>query len=691
MSDLITPTHSESLEKLASLLATEDLIVEHADVPTASFDLKTRKVVLPLWKQMTKTLYHMLVLHEISHAINTPWDEFKEVVDENDADFKDYVNVIEDARIERKIKIKYPGSRRDFTEGYNDLHKRDFFGCVSRDPNSLNLIDRINLFYKLGTRIDVQFTEEELELVDAVDKTVTFKDVLDLAEKIYGFAKEQAETAEQHNLDESSFNQSSDDDDFDDDEYEEGDGDEYDNEDGASSKVYDHEGGSSDLSASTFDEFERNMSQKLIDEDSKVNQYFEIDLTNLDYNEVVVSHKELMKIYSTHLRRTGCMENRLTLWNWFLKKNKNSVNYLVKEFEMKKAADMYARAKSDKTGKVDPNKLYNYKFSEDIFLRNTVLPGSKNHGLMMLVDLSGSMHDNIFGSMQQLVNLVMFCRRVGIAHRVYGFSDCWNRTVESFYRSNLEEIPKQNLPRRDTNGFEGGSEFHLLEFFNEKMNNQTFTFMAQRLLEAGWSNNDYWTSFRPPELSTLHIPHDLVIRLGGTPLNLALTYMRNMIRDFRKETNSQIVNLVCITDGGSNSMSPAIYNGIARDKETKLQCEFSKYSSQTGFLLSILKKTCNVHAVNFFISGGRPWTLYRESQETNKIYRKNKSITTHNWMGFDDVHTIWGGKKLHGQEVSMDDAKQVKKGALARTMIKMGNNRRSSRIILSKFIDRIAA
>ena len=108
-------------------------------------------------------------------------------------------------------------------------------------------------------------------------------------------------------------------------------------------------------------------------------------------------------------------------------------------------------------------------------------------------------------------------------------------------------------------------------------------------------------------------------------------------------------------------------------------------------LIEYSKKTCNVHAVNFFIAGGRPWTLYRESQETNKLYRKNKSITTHNWMGFDDVHTIWGGKKLHGQEVSMDDAKQVKKGALARTMIKMGNNRRSSRIILSKFIDRIAA
>ena len=50
-----------------------------------------------------------------------------------------------------------------------------------------------------------------------------------------------------------------------------------------------------------------------------------------------------------------------------------------------------------------------------------------------------------------------------------------------------------------------------------------------------------------------------------------------------------------------------------------------------------------------------------------------------------------GGKALNHKEVSIDDAKKIQKGALARTMIKMGGNRRGSRVILSKFIDRIAA
>ncbi len=144
MKDTVSSYDPANLEKLASLLATEDLIVEHAAVPTASFDLKNRKVVLPTWKEMSKSLYHMLVLHEIGHALYTPFEEFKGHVDDNDKNLKDYINVIEDARIERKIKIMYPGSRKDFNEGYNTLNERDFFGCLERDPSSLNLIDRIN-------------------------------------------------------------------------------------------------------------------------------------------------------------------------------------------------------------------------------------------------------------------------------------------------------------------------------------------------------------------------------------------------------------------------------------------------------------------------------------------------------------------------------------------------------------------
>ena len=50
-----------SKSQLAKLLATEDISVEHANVETAYFDLKARKVVLPNWKDMPPELYDLLL------------------------------------------------------------------------------------------------------------------------------------------------------------------------------------------------------------------------------------------------------------------------------------------------------------------------------------------------------------------------------------------------------------------------------------------------------------------------------------------------------------------------------------------------------------------------------------------------------------------------------------------------------
>ena len=62
----------------------------------------------------------------------------------------DFVNVIEDVHIERLIQNKFPGLRRDFTKGYDELDDQDFFGIVDKDLSELSFIDRINLHFKLG-------------------------------------------------------------------------------------------------------------------------------------------------------------------------------------------------------------------------------------------------------------------------------------------------------------------------------------------------------------------------------------------------------------------------------------------------------------------------------------------------------------------------------------------------------------
>ena len=121
----------ESKSILAKLLASENLTVEHGKFNTASFDVKNRVLRLPIWKEMSGSLYDLLVLHEVGHALFTPAEGFHDAKGHGRG-FKSFLNVVEDARIERKIKIKFPGGRRSFVEGYKNLMERDFFGVKKR-------------------------------------------------------------------------------------------------------------------------------------------------------------------------------------------------------------------------------------------------------------------------------------------------------------------------------------------------------------------------------------------------------------------------------------------------------------------------------------------------------------------------------------------------------------------------------
>ena len=127
--------------QLAKLLATENLTIEHRKVTTAYFDVEKRILCLPIWKSASNTVYDLLVGHEVGHALFTPADEL------NGAD-RSFVNVLEDARIERMMKVKYPGLRNTFFKGYQELWNDGFFGVSDGDIEQLSLIDRMNLFFK---------------------------------------------------------------------------------------------------------------------------------------------------------------------------------------------------------------------------------------------------------------------------------------------------------------------------------------------------------------------------------------------------------------------------------------------------------------------------------------------------------------------------------------------------------------
>ena len=107
----------------------------------------------------------------------------------------------------------------------------------------------------------------------------------------------------------------------------------------------------------------------------------------------------------------------------FRNRNERYIALLAKEFEMRKAAKSFSKAKQSDTGDVDVNKLASYRFDDNIFRKIMQVPKGKSHGLILLLDYSGSMSDNMAGSIEQILVLSMFCRKVNIPFHVYAFSN----------------------------------------------------------------------------------------------------------------------------------------------------------------------------------------------------------------------------------------------------------------------------
>ena len=114
----------DSKTQLAKLLATEDITVRHSmKAKTASFDVKNRVLTLPNWVasgNLDEDVIDLFTGHEVGHAIWTALNDWEKAII-TDKLHKGITNVVEDARIEKRIKLKYPGLVRNFTKGYKEL------------------------------------------------------------------------------------------------------------------------------------------------------------------------------------------------------------------------------------------------------------------------------------------------------------------------------------------------------------------------------------------------------------------------------------------------------------------------------------------------------------------------------------------------------------------------------------------
>ena len=195
---------------LAKLLATENITVQQTPgIKTAMFDLKGRVLMLPLWQGISDDLRDLLIVHETGHALDTPDAETykkayegitarvfpNETVSKSlQSTVQGFLNVVEDARIDKRQKRRYPGSRKNYLIGYKELVERDFFGTARRDINTMNFIDRLNIWFKGGNiHSKIDFTPEERVFVKKAENLETFDEVVSLTEEIYLYCKKKLE------------------------------------------------------------------------------------------------------------------------------------------------------------------------------------------------------------------------------------------------------------------------------------------------------------------------------------------------------------------------------------------------------------------------------------------------------------------------------------------------------------------
>ena len=420
---------------IAKLLANEDIHVVSKPMATAYFNVKTRELGLPVWKDdITVEEEELMVSHEIGHALWTSMDLI--TYGRNRGLNQGIINVLEDARIEKFVKSKYPGTVNLFNKGYRSLIARDFFGIGDTDPQKQNLIARINLYFKGMSNIT--FTDEESVFVKRTAELRTEAEVLDLAADITQYMKDNPEQ-DNTDSDESDDSQESMTDNHDTGES----GEESVDESGDEPK--DESGGQSSSNGESTNDYEpesktdnaANESVKdLADLDAAEKVYARIP--KIDSDKMIVDYKTIIDELSEHYtessytpRRSNWVQHSLDQIRAFKNDSKKSVAYMVKEFEMKKAADQYARAATSKTGTLDMGALHTYKFNDDLFRKVTTLPGATNHGMIMVLDWSGSMSENLVNTFNQLMQLVWFCRRTQIPFEVLAFTKSYRDRSDS--------------------------------------------------------------------------------------------------------------------------------------------------------------------------------------------------------------------------------------------------------------------
>jgi hypothetical protein len=738
------------------LLAQENLLINRAPVQTASFDVKSRILTLPMWKNMTPVIEEMLKAHEVGHALYTNENLFTEFQSNNPKNVPfGYLNVLEDVRIEKLMKRKYPGLRKTFTAGYSELNERNFFAIKNRNISDLLLIDRINLWYKVGFKSGVKFTVSEKYLVDKIDKLESVNDVIALATSIYDFVKRENDRKraerendveykklkveqEQDDLEDLESELLHDSEMFDDDDWasdadfsdpEENESDDEEDKDkltvkgnGGISEANETPEEFEDLESQTANAFARALAESA----DTSTEYVYVNLPSfkncstikIDYKTVLRETTEILEHIRTEPNSYGERDPNIDKvydrYESFKNDTSRIVNYLIKEFEMKKAASDYKRQSVAKTGVLDTRKLASYKIREDLFKQITVTKDGFKHGMVFTIDWSGSMSDYLEETVKQLISLVTFCYRAKIPFEVYAFSDNCNSNDIVMLQKEREE----DALLRQANTVYLGNHFKMIELFNSKATLSEFQRMCRNLYVMSCG---YRSDRRPDRYGEKY-------QLNGTPLNEAIAWLYDYLGEFKTRHQIEKLTMIKLTDGDGGGVHRYIKEdgtlqyvsgteyrvingkhvrikqvGFILDKYTKKTYAFEGYQF-TNSVCKMIQDRHDAAVVGYHVIGrGRRELMYtvdRYGVARNNIEQQDLAIKIRkgfndemffpvNLDGHDELFLLPNTIKVDNTELE-EDMSKLTSNQIARKFGKYLGAKKTSRVLLNRFVAAVA-
>ena len=582
-------THLDETKRgLAKLLARENITVTHAHVPTAMFNIETRELVLPKFDKVTVDQYDLLIGHEVGHAKHSQdLQVLKDCIEF--PGLKTYVNVLEDTRIERLMKAEYPGLRGSFRRGYADFATFGPLFQLEQPVEAYSFIDRINLQYKIGASVAVPFSKDEAAVLPRIDALSSFRAVYVLAKELWESDKASAQAAAdaergQQGPDgepsgESTPEAKSSGEGAGAGESKSSDAKSSDAGESKSSDAGDAAGDAGDAAGDAGDAAGDDASRQETAapttttgphhardaggpvartdvandaalqaaanvEEAPGGGVTQVQLSPLSAATVAkhtISNAQFVSDIATYCAALGAVSDAPALMahgeaylTAFNAKHDATIRFMVREFELRKAAKMANRAKTSRTGRLDVSKLYAYKFREDLFKSVITTPNGQSHGIVVLIDASGSMRGVMSHTIDQALLFGSFAKQAGIPFRAMTFTTSTGFARNATRRSTvpLDEMLNGTLvPTEDT---------RLVTILDTTAPN----WKAQMRTVSLWASAYAYHGGLSTALDAM--PY---VRLGMTPLLSALLLVDDAIATMKAAHRLDKMTLLVVTDG----------------------------------------------------------------------------------------------------------------------------------------------